>query len=101
EFTDKSYLDNTKFTEWYAELLTRRNKSDRQIRAELFKKGIDRELVDSTLEESEGDEINRLKQLIAKKSQLPRYKNDPLKFKQYLARQGFGYDQINEVLKIT
>jgi SOS response regulatory protein OraA/RecX len=45
------------------------------------------------------DELERLKILIAKKSKSSRYKNDPLKFKQYLARQGFGYDQISEALK--
>jgi len=101
EFTDKSYLDNTKFTEWYAELLTRRNKSDRQIRAELFKKGIARELVDSVLEQNAGKEEQRLKEIVAKKGSLPRYKNDPLKLKQYLARQGFSYNAINEALKNT
>lgn len=101
EFTSKGYLDNTKFAAWFTELQARRGKSNRQIRAELFKKGISRQLVDESLQGQGSDERKRLKAIIAKKSQASRYKNDPLKLKQYLARQGFGYDLINELLKET
>jgi regulatory protein len=98
EFTEKGYLDNAKFAEWFAELQARRNKSDRQIRAELFKKGIARQTVDELLEEQEGDEMERLKALIAKKSKASRYKNDPLKLAQYLVNQGFNYQLVKQVL---
>jgi regulatory protein len=99
EFTSKNYLNDSKFAEWFAELKQRAGKSNRQIQAELYKKGISRQLVDATLQERGNDELERLKILVAKKSRSSRYKNDPLKFKQYLARQGFGYQDIEEALK--
>jgi regulatory protein len=98
EFAQKGYLDNAKFAEWFAELQSRRNKSDRQIRAELFKKGINRQLIDEVMEEQDGDELKRLKAVIAKKTKTTRYKNDPLKLAQYLVGQGFNYQLVKQVL---
>ena len=101
EFTNKAYLDNVKFAQWFAELKARRNKSDRQIRAELFKKGISREVVDQVLESEQGREEQRLKALIEKKSRLSRYQKDPQKLAQYLVGQGFGWQEVKEALKNT
>jgi regulatory protein len=95
EFVGKNYLNDLSFAKWLVDVHERRGKSNRQIRAELFKKGIDREIVEEVMQE-QGNEEERLKVLIAKKAN--RYKNDPLKFKQYLLRQGFGYDLINSAL---
>ena len=99
EFTDRAYLDNVKFAQWFVELQARRNKSDRQIRAELFKKGIGRELVDQVLDSGEGDEEQRLKALIEKKSKLSRYQKDPQKLAQYLVGQGFGWQEVKTALQ--
>lgn len=99
EFTAKGYLDNSKFAQWFTELQGRRGKSNRAIRSELFKKGIDRELADETLQAGAGDETERLGTMIAKKRKLNRYKKDPQKLMQYLAGQGFGWSDINEALK--
>jgi len=101
EFTEKGYLDNLKFAQWFAELQARRNKSDRQIRAELFKKGIAREVVDEILDSEESGEEQRLKALIEKKSRLIRYQKDPQKLAQYLVAQGFGWQEVKEALKNT
>lgn len=98
EFSDKGYLDDKKFGLWSIELQKRRGKSNRAIRAELFKKGIGRELIEELLSD-EDDETERMKVVIEKKGRLPRYRNDPQKLKQYLARQGFSYDLINKVVK--
>jgi regulatory protein len=98
EMTDKGYLDNAKFAAWFTELQARRGKSDRAIRAELFKKGIGRELVDQTIEDDAGDEAKRLRAMIAKKRQLSRYKNDPQKLMQYLVGKGFGWQAVKEEL---
>jgi regulatory protein len=99
EFSNKKYLNDFKFAEWFLELKARAGKSNRQIQAELFKKGIPRQIVDEVMQTESNDELERLKKLVAKKSKSSRYKNDPLKFKQYLARQGFNFDLINQVLK--
>jgi regulatory protein len=98
EFTEKGYLDNAKFTAWFTELQARRGKSDRAIRAELFKKGISREMADETLEAGAGDEAERLKATIEKKRNLSRYKNDPQKLMQYLISQGFSWQLVKDEL---
>jgi regulatory protein len=99
DFTNKKYLDDNKFAEWFSELKSRAGKSNRQIQAELFKKGISRHLVDEVMEEQGSSEQERLQLLVTKKLKSARYRQDPLKLKQYLARQGFGYQEIEEALK--
>lgn len=98
EFTEKGYLDNAKFAVWFTELQSRRGKSDRAIRAELFKKGIGRESVDESIEDSAGDETERLQELIKKKASLSRYRNDPQKFMRYLVGKGFSWQLVKEQL---
>src|SRR5581483_10861514 len=100
EFTEKGYLDDAKFAAWFAELLSRRNKSDRQIRAELFKKGVGRELADQVVQGGEDQENQRLINLIEKKSKMSRYRNDPRKLTQYLAGQGFSWQDIKSALDL-
>jgi regulatory protein len=98
EFSQKGYLDNAKFAVWFTELQSRRGKSDRAIRSELFKKGIDREIVDEVVEQTETGEAERLETTISKKTKLTRYKNDPAKLARYLASQGFSWELIKEKL---
>ena len=98
EFSEKGYLDDRKFGQWFIELHKRRNKSDRAIRSELFGKGLDRELVEELMADQADDEIERLKKLVAKKRQSTRYKNDPQKLARYLAQQGFGWEDIKASL---
>jgi regulatory protein len=97
EFNERNYMSEERFAEWLSDVRIRRGKSNRAISSELASKGIDREVVKEVL--SETDEIERLKELVNKKGKLPRYKADPQKFMQYLARQGFKYDDIKSVLK--
>lgn len=99
EFSAKGYLDDVKFAAWFIDLQSRKHKSRRAIRAELMRKGLNGELLNTVLADEEIDETNALSQLIAKKKNLNRYQNDPLKLKQYLLRQGFGYQAINEALE--
>jgi regulatory protein len=101
EFTDRKYLDNAKFAEWFTELQGRRGKSDRAIRSELFKKGISRELADEILGAAAGDENQRLKAMIDKKRRLSRYKNDPDKLARYLISQGFSWQDVKKELAST
>lgn len=99
DFSDKKYLNDETYGQWLIELRARSGKSNRAIRTELLAKGVDRETVGQLLEEQAPDEAERLRLVIKKKQSLSRYKNDPLKLKQYLASQGFNYDLINEELK--
>jgi regulatory protein len=100
EMAERGYLDNAKFAAWFTELQARRGKSDRAIRAELFKKGIGRELADQTVEEGAGDEAERLKAIVEKKRHLSRYKNDPQKLIQYLIGKGFSWQLVKEILAL-
>jgi regulatory protein len=97
EFTDRGYLDEARYVAWMIDLRRRKGKSERAIRAELASKGVDREVVTQAAERG-GDEQERLRALVTKKSRLPRYKADPQKLLQYLARQGYDYDDIKRVL---
>jgi len=96
EFKGKNYLSDEKFAGWLVELKAGAGKSNRQIRAELFKKGINRELAEQALLEF-GDESERLRAIIAKKKTLSRYQ-DSIKFRRYLISQGFSYDLIKKEL---
>lgn len=98
EFTDKGYLNNAKFAAWFSELQARRGKSNRQIRAELAKKGIGRELANTAMDEQGGSEQRRLREVIAKKRALPRYQNDPQKLMRYLVGQGFSWQDVKQAL---
>jgi regulatory protein len=98
EFTKKGYLDDAKFASWFIELKARKNKSTRAIRSELFSKGISGEAADVALQAEAIDEEVALSELINKKSQLSRYKNDPLKLAKYLTSQGFSYDLVKKHL---
>lgn len=100
EFSKRGYLDDKKFGEWFMELQKRRAKSNRAIRSELFKKGLSRELVSELLESEDNDETSRLKELIAKKRKVSRYRDDPLRLAKYLTGQGFSYSQVKEQLRL-
>jgi regulatory protein len=100
EFSGKGYINDQRFTEWYVDLLTRRGKSNRAIKSELFKKGIGREVADNVIGENDNEQ-QRLKDIISKKSRLSRYKSDPQKLMQYLVAQGFNWQDVKEALKIN
>lgn len=98
EFTKRGYLDDHKFGEWFLELQQRRHKSGRAIRSEMFKKGLDRELISELMEDDSSSEDERLKLLLAKKRKINRYQKDPEKLLRYLVSQGFSYSQVKTVL---
>lgn len=111
DFTTRNYLNDANFAAWWYEQRASRNRSDRYIRSELMKKGINRETLDElfrSMKDENSDissehgggssEQERLRAIIAKKGELSRYKANPNKFKQYLLRQGFSYDDIRSAL---
>lgn len=101
EFEKKGYISDVSFAIWLIDMRRRNGKSDRAIQNELMKKGVNREVMSQTLQKDSEQERQLLRALIEKKRRLPRYKNDELKLKQYLLRQGFSYDDIRIVLLDT
>ena len=69
--------------------------SKRRLRQELLQKRIAPEIIDQVLAADETEELEVLKELVQRKR--TRYP-DKLKFMQYLARQGYNYDDIKTVL---
>jgi regulatory protein len=85
---------------WVANRRLLRSSSMRKLQQELRAKRVPDEVVRQVLEEDETDEDEVLKQLVAKKMQQSRYKDDPQKLMQYLARQGFSYGDIKHALSV-
>lgn len=84
---------------WVANRRLLRPTSKRKLQQELRAKRVPDEVTDSVLgeEEAAGD-LAALREVVAKKRNLPKYKADPLKLMNYLARQGFSYGDIKDVL---
>lgn len=100
EFLKRKYLDEEKFAQWFMDLQKRRGKSVRAITSELFKKGIDREVIDQIVGGQQADDKEQLKILIQKKQKMSRYKKDPQKLATYLVGQGFNWADVKQVLAI-
>lgn len=94
---EKGYLDDEKFTRWWVENRNQiKGVSKRKLQAELRAKGIENSVIESALETSGRSDEDELAKIIAKKRD--RYETDQ-KLMAYLARQGFGYDDIKSALE--
>jgi len=93
------YIDDRKFAEaWVDNRRLLKSTSKRRLTQELRQKRVSDEIIEQVLAEDETDELEVLKQLVAKKRQQSRYQDD-LKLMQYLARQGYNYVDIKEALQ--
>lgn len=94
---DVGLLDDKAFaTAWVANRRLLKSTSKRRLRLELKQKHVPESVIDEALREDEVDERDTLRALVEKKR--ARYP-DRNKFMQYLARQGFSYDDIKSVLE--
>jgi regulatory protein len=85
---------------WVANRRLLRPTSKRKLQQELRAKRVADEIVEQVLTEDETDERTVLRQLIAKKRQMTKYKGDDQKLMRYLAGQGFGYGDIKDALNV-
>lgn len=95
---EKNYIDDKRFAEtWVSNRRLLKATSRRRLAQELRSKRIDGSVIESVLagDKEATDEREVLRQLVEKKRQ--RYP-DQLKLMQYLARQGYSYDDIKTVL---
>ena len=84
---------------WVANRRLLRPTSKRKLQQELKAKRVPEEVINITLAEDEVvNDRAALREMIAKKRNLSRYKANPMKLMQYLARQGFNYDDIKQAL---
>lgn len=93
---EKGYVDDEKFARFWVENrnLTK-GASERKIVSELRSKGVASSIIERFVSESPRNDEEELQKVIAKKR--ARYSDDQ-KFMQYLARQGFSYDDIKQAL---
>lgn len=71
--------------------------SRRRLTQELRQKHVPDDVIRVVLEEDETSDKDTLRQLVARKRKQSRYQDDT-KLMQYLARQGYGYDDIKSAL---
>lgn len=94
---EKKYIDDDKFARYWVENRNmKKGVSKRKLQAELQSKGVDRAIIESQLDQTERTDGDELQKIIEKKRR--RYPDDQ-KFMQYLARQGFSYDDIKAALE--
>lgn len=93
---EKGYVSDENFAHfWVENRHLRKGISMRKLKAELIAKGISSDIVDRQLGASERSDDDELKKIVMKKR--GKYHDDQ-KLIQYLARQGFGYDDIKSAL---
>jgi regulatory protein len=97
DFTEKNYIDDRRFAEFFADNRKRKNKSIRAIKSELMSKGISTTVADQVLSNHETSNSDALKKLIDKISHRPRYQ-DEQKLKAYLVSKGFSYGEVKDAL---
>lgn len=96
---EQGFLDDKSFAEtWVSERREYQLRSRRQLEHELRQKGIDKDLIESSLGELPTDEITTIVDLIKKKSLDRKYGNRE-KLMSYLSSKGFRYNDIRAALE--
>ncbi len=93
----KNYLNDEKFAEWWVEnRFAKKGVSLKRVKMELMKKGINREVIERFLSESERNDRDEILKIIAKKR--AKYPDDQ-KLIGYLVRQGFDYQTVKTIVE--
>jgi regulatory protein len=93
---DSGYIDDERFaTVWVENHNISKGASEKKLRLELQQKGIKQSIIEKVLAESDRDEREELRKIIARKAK--KYP-DEQKLIQHLLRQGFNYSDISDAL---
>lgn len=93
----KKYIDDEKFARfWVENRNTTKGMSHRKLQFELQSKGVSQQIINECLTETDRSDQVEIKKIIAKKAK--KY-SDTQKLMQYLARQGFTYDDIKNAIE--
>lgn len=96
--SERGYIDDLDFAQrWVATRRLLKSTSKRRLFQELRQKRISDDIISQVLEGDETDEKQVLRELVEKKRRQSKYQ-DNQKLMQYLARQGFNYDDIRSAL---
>lgn len=92
------YVDDYKFAvSWVETRHLLKNISRRKLWQELKQKHIADEVINQVLDEDETDEVQTLRNLVAKKRTQTRYQDDQ-KLMAFLMRQGYRYDDVKTAM---
>lgn len=92
---EKHYIDDQKFAEYYVEnRYVRRGISQKRLRMELYKKGVNSDIASSALKKVDRPEDEEIMKVITKK----RKKYNDFQLAGYLTRQGFNFQQAKEAV---
>lgn len=98
KLTNIGLLDDNKFAEMFVnDRRLLRPTSRRKLIAELRKKHVASNAIEKAVGSEQKDERTALTEVVARKRRQAKYQDD-LKLMQYLARQGFNYDDIKSAL---
>ena len=90
----KKYVDDFRFAEWYVEnRFVKKGISKKRLEMELVKKGVGREIIEEVI--GGRDDTEEIKKMIKRK----RKKYDDEKLINYLCRQGFSYQQVQNLVR--
>lgn len=92
-------IDDEKFANaWIRNRRLLKPMSKRRLMLELRQKRVPDDVIERAVAEDESDERSVLRGLIERRRKQSKYQDD-LKLMQYLARQGFSYDDIRSALQ--
>lgn len=94
------YIDDADYAERYIRVCSCK-KSVRQIRCDLERKGVDKDVIDRYLEEEPVDEEGQIRAYLRKKGCVPGERLDPAVYRKVsagLCRKGFSYETIRRVM---
>jgi len=95
---DRGYINDVDFARrWVENRHLLKSTSKRRLAQELRQKRISDDIISDVLQSDETDERQVLRKLIEHKRGQAKYQDD-LKLMQYLARQGFSYDDIKSAI---
>lgn len=95
------YLDDEAYADRYIRSCAAR-KSRRQIRADLERKGVSREIIDLQLQEKTVDEDSQIQKLLQKKGYVPGKRLEPAEYRRImgaLGRRGFSGEAIRKAME--
>jgi regulatory protein len=99
KLSDLRLIDDESFARsWVENRRLLKPTSRRRLRLELRQKHVSDEIIEAVLEEDETTDQTTLQDLITRKRKQTKYQDDT-KLMQYLARQGFNYDDIKSALQ--
>ena len=95
---EKGYVDDLDFAgRWVENRRLLKSISRRKLQMELKQKRVSDSVIKQVMAEDDADEVDVIRDEIQKKRRQSRYQDDT-KLMQYLARQGYRYDDIKQAL---